>query len=184
MPKWAKILIGIILTIIIIITGVFIYRKSTFISKKEARTFLAQHINVIEEKLYFENVDLEWESSQYEVDFYYNNNEYEAKLDAKNGKVIYTDFPIETTNNDIDNSTTSDSTNIKEEEITLEEAKKITLNYINLNEENITLVKAQEEYEDGKKYYEIEWKDQTYEYEFEISKNGEIYHYDKDKIHD
>ena len=186
MSKWIKILIGVLITIVVLFVCLFIYVKVTFISKDEARRLLSEHINITENDIYFENVDFELEHGQYEVEFYYNNEEYEAKIDAKEGIVIYTDFPITSTINDtsIDNNTTSDNTDTTTKEITLEEAKEIALKHANLDENNVILVKAHEEFDDGREYYEIEWRDEIYEYDFEISKNGEVYQYDKDIIHD
>ncbi len=191
MPKWAKVLIGIVAVVAVLGIGFLIYFNVSFISKDEVKENIARHINVDEDDLYFENVDLELDNNQYEVDFYYNNNEYEAKVDAKEGKVIFTNYPIEltsqpsTTNDDAttnDDNTTNDTTTTKE--ITLEEAKDIALKHGNLNESNLTLVKEREERDDGINKYEIEWRDNTYEYDFEISKTGEVLHYDKDRIND
>ena len=182
MPKWAKILLGIIAVVIVIIAGFLIYRNTAYISKEEAKSSLAEEINVEEDDIHFENVDLEMENSQYEIDFYYNNNEYEAKIDAKDGKLIYTDF-IETKDNNTtnDNTATNDTT---EEEITIEEAKQIALEYASLKEDDLTLVRQREENDDGVMVYEIEWRDATYEYDFDISKTGEVLQYDKDRIND
>ena len=183
MPKKAKILIGLLAIVIVIIIAAFlIYMNTAFISKEEARTNLAKYINVEEEDIYFENVDLEMDNNQYEVDFYYNNQEYEAKIDAKEGKIIYTDFPL--TNNETTNNNTNNSNNQTSTEITLEEAKEIALKHANLNESDLTLVKEQTDVDDGITVYDIEWRDTTYEYDFEISKTGEVLHYDKDRIHD
>lgn len=185
MPKWAKIIIGLLAVIVVIVIGFLVYVNTAFISKEEVEKKLAKHINIAEEDLYFEKIELEMENNQYEVDFYYNNNEYEAKVDAKEGKIIYTDFPLtNTTNNTTNNSTNEESTTQSTEEISLEEAKDITLKHANLNENNLTLIKAREENDDGKMVYEIEWHDGTYEYDFDISKTGEVLHYDKDRIHD
>ena len=98
MPKWAKILLGIVAVVIVIVAGFFIYRNTAYISKEEVKTTLAEKINVDKDDIHFDNVELEMEKDQYEIDFYYHNNEYEAKIDAKDGALIYTDFPI--TNND------------------------------------------------------------------------------------
>ncbi len=180
MPKWAKILIGLIAVIVVIVIAFIIYVNTAFISKEEVRENLIEHINVEEKDIYFENIDLEMDNSQYEVDFYYNNQEYEAKIDAKEGKVIYTDFPM-TTN---DTTTNNSASQAETSEITLEEAKEIALQHANLNESDLTLVREQEEQDDGTTYYEIEWRDTTYEYDFEISKTGEVLQYDRDRIHD
>ena len=182
MPKWLKILIGLLAIAIVIIIAFLIYINTAFISKEEAKTNLAKHINVEENDIYFENVDLEMDNNQYEVDFYYNNQEYEAKIDAKEGKIIYTDYPLNSTNT-TNNGNGNQNSNSTQEEITLEEAKQIALKHANLNENDVTLVKAEIEH-DGEGMYEIEWRDATYEYEFDISRTGNVLHYDKDRIHD
>ena len=184
MQKWLKILIGLLAIVIVIIIAAFlIYMNTAFISKEEAKTNLAKHISVDEEDIYFENVDFEMDNNQYEVDFYYNNQEYEAKIDAKEGKIIYTDYPLNSTNTTTNNGNGNQNSNSTQEEITLEEAKQIALNHANLNEKDVTLVKAEIDHdEDG--MYEIEWRDTTYEYEFDISRTGNVLHYDKDRIHD
>ena len=182
MPKWLKILIGLLAIAIVIIIAFLIYINTAFISKEEAKTNLAKHINVEENDIYFENVDLEMDNNQYEVDFYYNNQEYEAKIDAKEGKIIYTDYPLNSTNT-TNNGNGNQNSNSTQEEITLEEAKQIALKHANLNENDVTLVKAEIDH-DGEGMYEIEWRDATYEYEFDISRTGNVLHYDKDRIHD
>lgn len=188
MPKWLKILIGLLAIVIIFIIAFLVYMNTAFISKEEAKTNLAKHISVDEEDIYFENVDLEMDNNQYEVDFYYNNQEYEAKIDAKEGKIIYTDYPLNSTNttnngNGNQNGSNNQNGNSTQQEITLEEAKQIALNHANLNEKDVTLVKAEIDHdEDG--MYEIEWRDTTYEYDFDISRTGNVLHYDKDRIHD
>ena len=75
-----------------------------------------------------------------------------------------------------------DGVNISD--ITLEKAKELALKHANLDESNTTLVKAREEIDNGIAIYEIEYKDNTYEYDFDISKSGEILNYDKDRLYD
>lgn len=175
MPKWAKFLIGLIAIVILIVVGFLIYINTAFISKDDVKENLAKHLNVSKNDIYFDSIDLEMEKNQYEVDFYYNNHEYEAKIDAKEGKIIYTDFTSITTNSPENQNTP---------EITLEKAKELALKHANLDESNTTLVKAREEIDDGIAIYEIEYKDNTYEYDFDISKSGEILNYDKDRLYD
>lgn len=193
MPKWAKILIGLVALIVVIVIGFLIYVNTAFISKEEVKNNLAKHINVEEEDIYFENVELEMDNNQYEVDFYYNNNEYEAKVDAKEGKIIYTDYPLTNTPNNTTNNTTNNRNgqsstnnnqngNSTQQEVTLEEAKQIALKHANLNENEVTLIKAEIDH-DGEGKYEIEWRDATYEYDFDISKTGNVLHYEKEVYH-
>lgn len=175
MPKWAKILIGLIAIVILIVVGFLIYVNTAFISKDDVKENLPKHLNVSKNDIYFDSIDLEMEKNQYEVDFYYNNHEYEAKIDAKEGKIIYTDFTSITTNSPENQNTP---------EITLEKAKELALKHANLDESNTALVKAREEIDNGIAIYEIEYKDNTYEYDFDISKSGEILNYDKDRLYD
>ena len=184
MPKWVKILIGLLAIVMIIVVAFLIYINTAFISKEEAKTCIAKHINVEEEKIYFENVDLEMDKKQYEIDFYYNNQEYEAKIDAKEGKVIYTDYPLTTTNTTTSNGNGNKNQNgtATQQEITLEEAKQIALNHAKLNENDVTLVKAEVDH-DGQGMYEIEWRDATYEYDFDISRTGNVLHKKKEVYH-
>ena len=129
MPKVAKILIGVAVVAIIVIILVMSYINTAFISKAEAKNYLAKKINVEEQDIHFETIELEMDKNQYEVEFYYNNHEYEAKIDAKNGNVIYTDF-IRTTNNTTSNATTNNNDNnsnsnetTTQQEISLERLK-------------------------------------------------------------
>lgn len=186
MPKWAKILIGLIAIIIVIIVGFLIYVNTAFISKDDVKENLAKHLNILKDDIYFENIDLEMEKNQYEIDFYYNNKEYEAKVDAKEGKIIYTDFPLINTTT---TSTTSNngkgqnspSNNSQQQEINLEEAKTISLEHANLDKNSVTLIKAEIEH-DGQGMYEIEWKDNSYKYDFTISRSGNVLKYEKENL--
>ena len=70
MPKWAKILIGLIAIVILIVVGFLIYVNTAFISKDDVKENLAKHLNVSKNDIYFDSIDLEMEKNQYEVDFY------------------------------------------------------------------------------------------------------------------
>lgn len=184
MPKWAKILTVLITAITLIIIAFILYVSATFISKDEVKKRLIDHINVNAKKIYFEKIDLEIDTKQYEIDFYYNNTEYEAKINAKNGKIIYTNFANDHINENVINNSPTEKEEKEKKEINLETAKNIALKHANLKENNVTLVKAHEEVDNGKIIYEIEYKDTTYEYDFDISKTGQILKYDKDKLID
>ena len=59
MPKVAKILIGIAVVAIIVIILVMTYINTAFISKAEAKNYLAKKINVEEQDIHFETIELE-----------------------------------------------------------------------------------------------------------------------------
>ena len=184
-----KVLIVILAIIIIGGLAFWIYMKTTYLSEDEIKDIVIDDINQNENDIYFESVDFEFDEKAYDVSVYYNNVEYEYKIDGKNGRIIYTDY-VNNTNNSSNtqnnaNNTTTDNTsnNTSTTEITLDEAKQIAFKQAGVSENDINLRKANEEVDDGTAVYEIEFTDSTYEYDFTINKNtGEVISYDKDNL--
>ena len=88
MKKYGKIIIIVVGILAIIALLILVYFKITFISKNEVKDIVSDNMNVSSSDLYFENIDLELDKSVYEVEVYYQNRDYEYKIDAKEGKVI------------------------------------------------------------------------------------------------
>ena len=188
----------IIVLAIIIIGGLafFIYMKTTYLSKNEVQDIVIDDINQNKNDIYFESVDFEFDEKAYDVNVYYNNVEYEYKIDAKNGRIIYTDF----TNNSVDmqnnqnvtnngtgaqNGQNNGTQNIQGTNgISLNEAKQIAFEQAGVTEANVNITKAVHEVDDGIDVFEIEFNDNNYEYDFTINKNtGEVISYDRDQLH-
>ena len=188
----------IIVLAIIIIGGLafFIYMKTTYLSKDEVQDIVIDDINQNKNDIYFESVDFEFDEKAYDVNVYYNNVEYEYKIDAKNGRIIYTDF----TNNSVDmqnnqnvtnngtgaqNGHNNGTQNIQGTNgISLNEAKQIAFEQAGVTEANVNITKAVHEVDDGIDVFEIEFNDNNYEYDFTINKNtGEVISYDRDQLH-
>ncbi len=184
-----KVLIAILAIIIIGGLAFWIYMKTTYLSEDEIKDIVIDDINQNENDIYFESVDFEFDEKAYDVSVYYNNVEYEYKIDGENGRIIYTDY-VNNSNNSSntqnnENNTTNDNTsnNTSTTEITLDEAKQIAFKQAGVSENDINLRKANEEVDDGISVYEIEFTDSTYEYDFTINKNtGEVISYDKDNL--
>lgn len=64
--------------------------------------------------------------------------------------------------------------------ISLAEAKSAALKAANVSSSSATFTKAYLDYDDGVKYYEIEFYTSSYEYEYEIAMDGSVKSYDKD----
>ena len=109
-----------------------------------------------------------------------NNKEYEYKIEAKEGKIIYNNFNQTTDNN---NQVNNDQHIQSNQNITLEKAKTIALENANANESEVTFIEAKSDLDDGKQIYDIEfiYKNQEYNYEIDAT-TGEIISYDKDNI--
>ncbi len=186
-----KVLIIILAIIIISALAFLIYMQTTYLSKDEIKDIVIEDMNQNENDIYFESIEFEFDEKIYEVHVYYNNVEYDYKIDGKNGRIIYTDY-VNSSNNSAntqnnENSTTNTDTSSSSDNtttaITLDEAKQIAYDYANVNESDINLKKAKEEVNNRVSVYEIEFTDTTYEYEIKINKNtGEIISYEKDNL--
>ena len=192
-----KVLIAIAIIIVLIIIGFIIYLKTAFISEGEVKNLISEDMNVSENDIHFESIDFELDEKVYEVELYYNNIDYEYKVNAENGRIIYTDYLHSTNNqnntnqnnnqdvntNQNNNQSTNNSQNNVQttSTITLDEAKKIAFDEAGVTENEVNLTKTSSEREDGKEVYEIEFIYNNTEYDFTILKTtGEIIKYDKD----
>ena len=196
MKKYGKIIIIVVGILVVIALLILIYFKTTFISKNEVKDVVANNMSVNSSDLYFESIDFEFDNSVYEVEVYYQNRDYEYKIDAKDGKIIYTDFNTtdsitndnssNNNNNNSNNSSTNGSTNnATTASIPLDEAKNIALTHANLTEDTVSLLRTEQEYDDGVLVYEIDFTHGDFEYDYKINANtGEVVSYDRDSIYD
>lgn len=187
MKKKTKIIIIILAIAIVLMLAFLLYFKLSFISKGEVRTAIVENMQVEESALHFESIDFELDNKTYEVEVYYQNKEYEFIIDAKDGDVIYTDYRS-SANESGSNSNSNQSTTSKEEtthDIGLDKAKEIALENASVKESDVSLVKQEQDYDDGRKYYEIEFIYQEMKYDYKISAaTGEITEFERDSIYD
>ena len=201
MKKYGKIIIIVVGILVVIALLILIYFKTTFISKDDVKDIIAANMNANVNDLYFEDIDFDFDKGVYEVEVYYHNDAYEYKIDARTstegGRIIYTDFKYFTngitddnnsnnSNNNSNNSSTNGSTNnATTASIPLDEAKNIALTHANLTEDAVSLLRTEQEYENGVLVYEIDFTSGDYEYDYKINANtGEIISYDRDSIYD
>ena len=86
-----------------------------------------------------------------------------------------------TNQNNIIANNASNSTVNSNNKITIEEAKSIALKHSNLDESQVSFMKAKYEFDDGIGKYEIEFYSNNNKYEYEINaKTGDIISYDYD----
>ena len=143
------------------------------ITIEEAKSIALKHSNLDESQVSFIRSEYDFDNGieKYEIEFYCNNNKYEYEINAKTGDIISYDY-------DIEKHLTSQQINDK---ITIEEAKSIALKHSNLDESQVSFMKAKYEFDDGIGKYEIEFYYNFKEYEYEINaSNGEIIKYKMD----
>ena len=192
MKKIHKIILAVIAIILLIALGVFVYIKVTYISKAEAREIVLNQAQNERDNIHITKVELDIEENLYEVEFYYFNHdvEYESKINAKTGRIIYTNFnrssaQANTNQNDSNssqNSNTQNNTNQNNENnITIEKAKQIALEDAKAKESEVIFTETKRDLDDGIVKYDIEFIYNNYKYDYEITETGEIISYSKDR---
>ena len=204
MKKYGKIIIIVVGIIVVIALLILIYFKTAFISKNEVKNIVADNMNVNSGDLYFESIDFELDNSIYEVEVYYQNRDYEYKIDAKEGKIIYTDFRNinnnqnnsnngNSNNNNGNNNSNSNNGNYNGQNslngvtpsITLDEAKNIAVTNAGLDINNVQFTREELEHDNHTLVYELEFFSNNIEYDYEINATtGDIISFDRDSIYD
>lgn len=190
MKKIHKIILAVIGIILLIALGVFVYIKVTYISKAEAREIVLNQVQNERDNIHITKVELDIEENLYEIEFYYFNHdvEYESKINAKTGRIIYTNFnrssvQVNTNqNNTNQSSNTQNNTNQdNENNITIEKAKQIALEDAKAKESEVIFTETKRDLDDGIVKYDIEFIYNNYKYDYEITETGEIISYSKDR---
>lgn len=145
------------------------------ITVEEAKNIALNHANL--KTANFVKAELESEDGRlvYEVEFYVDNVEYDYKIDAISGQILSFDNEIESRVYVQTPSETSQNT------ITAEKAKSIALNHAQVSESSVRKMKVELERENGRLVYQVEFKVNNTEYDYEIdAATGEIVKFEKD----
>ena len=163
---------------------------------EEAKEIALKHANLTSDKVSFirTETDIDNGVEKYDIEFYYENKEYDYEINAANGEIIEYDYDVENYNiptkedsNNIVNNQQSNNIdgnqqlNPYETSITVEEAKEIALKHANLTSSQVSFVKSEFDFDDGVKKYDIEFYYNNREYNYEIDANtGRILSYEQD----
>ena len=153
------------------------------ISSDEAKQIALQHANLLDNQVTFIKVSQDYDDgiNKYEIEFYYNNTEYDYEINAYSGEILKFDYDAEYYNpsNTISysNSQSSSTQNL----ISSDEAKNIALQHANLTDNQVTFIKVSQDYDDGIHIYEVEFYYNNREYNYDINAiNGTILSYEQD----
>lgn len=144
------------------------------ITIEQAKEIALKHANLSGDQVTFIKSGQEFDDGieKYEIEFYFDNKEYDYDINANTGEVISYDYDIENYNHN------KQSIN-NQSQITVEQAKEIALKHANISESQVTFIKADKELDDGIEKYDIKFYFDNKEYEYEINANtGEIVSFD------
>lgn len=166
----------------------------SYIGKEKAKQISLNHAGVSNPY----NTEVEFDADDglivYEVEFYTSSREYEYEIDAKTGKIIYTNYERNEHSNSYSNnnnqnsssnqntySNSSTNSNISSNYISSSRAKQIALNHAGANANNVTMFHIELDREDNE--YQVEFIYNSREYDYEINATtGKIIDYDSERI--
>lgn len=145
---------------------------SEYLSEEEAKQIALTDAGLAESDATFLRVRLDYDDgrAEYDVEFYSGTNEYDYEIDAVTGQILSVE-------RDVDSCTPSASGS----DVGEEAAKQAALNHAGVRADEVTFVKTERDYDDGRLIYEVEFYRGTEEYDYEIdAASGEVLSYDYD----
>lgn len=155
------------------------------IGETKAKSIALEHAGVTEAQVtglyaYKEYDDGIWE---YHVEFYLGYTEYEYEISALDGAILDFDKDTHDDHDDHheDSHHNSPSTEAPVAEITEAEAKAIALSHAGFTEADVSGLRVERDYDDGRAEYKVEFRVGNTEYEYEIlAADGSILDFEKD----
>lgn len=154
------------------------------ITAAKAKEIALKHAGVAADKVAYIRAEYDFDDGvrQYEVEFKVDKVEYDYVINAVTGAVIgyekdYDDDYRKPANNQ-ENSTAA----AKEEVITAAKAKELALKHAGVDASKAAFIKAEYDVDDGVKIYEVEFRVDRVEYEYEINAvTGAVISHEKDR---
>ena len=159
------------------------------ITMEQAQEIALKHAKLTSDQVSFIKIDTELENGieVYNIEFSYENKEYDYKINSSNGEIVEYDSDIE--DYDItqqqatkeNKSVTPNNQNSNNSKITVEKAKEISLKHANLKDNQVVFDKTEMDYDNGVQVYDIEFHYNNIEYNYERDANtGNILSYSQD----
>ena len=152
--------------------------ESLYVGRAEAKRIALNSFNLNETDLKDLEVELDYEDGQmvYEVEFELDGKEYEILVNATDGSLVETSIEVDDDDDDDD-----DDIIVEDDYLAKDEVLNLVLNHANFTQEQIHDLKIELENEDGIVIYEVEFKADIYEYEYEVNAlSGDILKHDQE----
>ena len=147
-----------------------------YITQQQAQAAALEHAGLAEADVQFLSTRLDYDDgrAEYDVEFICGNEEYDYNIDALTGEVLSMDREVEYYSQN-QQSAANGAT------LTADEAKQIALQHAGIDEASTTRMEISFDYDDGRAVYEVEWKVDRTEYQYDIDANtGDILSYEHD----
>ena len=149
--------------------------EAKYIGKDKAIEIALNHLGLTQSMISNLEIEFDYEMSTmvYEIEFEYNYQEYELDIDAVNGNILHSEKDVESS----DNNSNVSTMNV----IGKDKAKEIVLSHAQVSESQIRDYWIELDQDDNQLVYEIDFKVNNVEYEFEINaESGQIIKFEKE----
>ncbi len=141
------------------------------ITEQEAENIAYENAGIDPADAQYLNVRTEMDDGiyVYEIEFYANGTEYDYEINAETGDIVSMDKDAER----IDmNNNNSASGSVVSGEMSSDKAVEIALSDAGVSKSQASMLKAERDIDDGIEIYDVEFKDGTIEYSYEIDANS------------
>ena len=163
--------------------------QPAYLSKAEAIGIALKDAGLTEEQVVHRRAELDQEFGQpvYEVEFYSGDQEYDYDIHAETGQILFRESeperePAKPEQTPPAATAPPPSEPANSDRISKEKAIAIALQDAGLSESQVTRLKAEFDYDDGRPEYDVEFHYDGWEYDYEIhAESGKILKQDKDR---
>ena len=144
------------------------------LSEQEAKQAALDDAGVSASEATFVRSRLDYDDGRrvYEVEFYTANREYDYEIDAATGEILSVDWDAE---GYLPSAQTGSGT------VTAAQAEQTALDHAGLSRSEVDYVRTKQDYDDGRRKYEVEFRQGRMEYEYEIdAATGRILDFSRD----
>ena len=151
------------------------------IGQEAAKQAALNHAGLAETQVSNMKIKLDYDDGwmEYDVDFKYNGMKYEYTIDGTTGNILKYDY--ENSGISINPRSNNTQANASTADIGQEAAKQTALNHAGLTEAQVSRMKIELDYDDGRMEYEVDFKYNWLEYDYTIdAATGTILKYEID----
>ena len=160
---------------------------SGYLTREEAIAIALKAAGLAEEQVVHRRAELDYENGLpvYEVEFYSGDTEYDYDIHAESGEILTRESEPEPSKKTSTKSTSSTAPKATEpaatKQLSKDEALAIALKDAGLSQSQVTRLSAKFDYDDGRPEYDVEFRHDGWEYDYEIhAESGKILSRDKD----
>ena len=145
------------------------------IGAEKAKEIALQHAGLTASQVSFIKAERDYDDGRlvYDVEFFTSNKEYDYEIAAADGTIRSYDYDAE--------GSYTPATTTSANYISSDKAKEIALQHAGLTASQVSFIKAERDYDDGRLVYDVEFFTSNKEYDYEIAAaDGTIRSYDYD----